>query len=232
MMEVLKKLEMAETSGINKLEKRNFTEIKPTGDTNILDARSYFDNFFKELHDKEKEYYTSYEDRLKYTPNEVSDIGTWAGERGESKFVPNADSEVGSAAKEKLSEYGMDGVEYKSAEPDFSGCCEAEVRIDNMTENRENYTDDDGNSQLGNFAQAYSKCAELWNEVGRDGKNDWTAADVRDWGRENNYSWHECCDTHTMQLVSRDIHGAFRHSGGVAECKVRDSVNTGGGFDE
>lgn len=232
MMEVIKALEMTEVSDMKKMEKRDFTEIKPVGDTNILDARSYFDNLFQELHAKEKEYYTSYEDRLKHTPNETSELGDWEGERGESKFVPNPESEVGNAAKEKLSEYGIDGVEYESAEPDFSECCEAEVKIDNMTENRENYVDEDGNYQLGNFAQADAKCADLWNTTGRDGKEDWTAADVRDWRRENKYSWHECCDTSTMQLVSRDIHGAFKHSGGVAECKARDGANTGGEFDE
>lgn len=232
MIGVMKTLEMTEASDMKQIEKRDFKEIKPVGGTNIQYARSYFDNLFRVFHDKEKEYYISYEDRLKYTPNETSDFGTWESERGESKFIPNIDSEVGNAAKEKLSEYGMDGVEYESAEPDFSKCCEAEVKIDNMTENRENYVDEDSNYQLGNFAQADAKCAELWNSTDRDGKEDWTAADVRDWRRESKYSWHECCDTSTMQLVSRDIHGAFRHSGGVAECKVRDGANTGGEFDE
>lgn len=154
------------------------------------------------------------------------------GERGESKFIPNENNEAANAAKDKLAEYGMDGVEYESAEPDFSECCEAEVKIDKMTENRENYIDENGEYQLGNFAQADAKCAEQWNATSRDGKDDWTAADVRDWRRENKYSWHECCDTSTMQLVSRDIHGVFKHSGGVAECKVRDGVKTGGDFDE
>lgn len=232
MMEVMKPLEMIDTSDIEKTEKRNFTEIKPVDGTNILDARSYFDNFFKELSNKEKEYYTSYEDRLKHTPNEVAEYGSWDGERGEDKFVPNTDSEIGNAAKEKLSEYGMEGVEYRSAEPDFSKCCEAEVKIENMTENRENYIDKNNNYQLGNFAQADIKCTSLWNETGQYGKDDWTASDVRDWRRENKYSWHECCDRSTMQLVHRDIHGMFKHSGGVAECKARNGINVGGEFDE
>lgn len=178
------------------------------------------------------ERYTSYEDRLKHTPNENSDLGTWEGKRGESKFIPNPNSETGCIAKNKLSEYGMDGVEYKYAEPDFSHCSEATVTIDNMTQNRENYIDKDGNYQLGNFAQADFKCADLWNSIGRDGKTDWSASDIREWRRENQYSWHECCDTSTMQLVSRDIHGTFKHSGGVAECKLRDSINLGDEFDE
>lgn len=232
MMDVLKAIEVPEETEMKKVERRDFTEIKPQNNMSISDARSYFDNLFQEMHDKEKEYYTSYEDRLNHTPKEDSELGSWEGERGESKFIPNENNEAANAAKEKLAEYGMDGVEYESAEPDFSECCEAEVKIDKMTEHRENYIDENGEYQLGNFAQADAKCAEQWNAASRDGKDDWTAADVRDWRRENQYSWHECCDTSTMQLVSRDIHGVFKHSGGVAECKVRDGVNTGGDFDE
>lgn len=71
-------------------------------------------------------------------------------------------------------------TQYESAEPDFSKCSEAEVEIDNMTENRENYVDENGEYQQGNFTQADAKCAERWNSTKRDGKDDWTAADVRD----------------------------------------------------
>lgn len=232
MMDIPKTHEVQEKTDVKKFEKSDFTEIKPKESLSISDARSFFDGLFQEMHHKEKDYYTSYEERIKYTPKEDSDLGSWEGERGESKFVPNEENEAGAAAKEKLSEYGMDGVEYESAEPDFSKCSEAEVEIDNMTENRENYVDENGEYQQGNFTQADAKCAELWNSIKRDGKDDWTAADVRDWRRENQYSWHECCDMSTMQLVSRDIHGFFKHSGGVAECKVRDNTNTGGEFDE
>lgn len=232
MIDMMKTIENIEAVNITELEKHDFMEIKPKENLNILDARSFFDNLFKEMHNKEKDFYTSYEDRIKYTPREDSELGFWEGERGESKFVPNEQNEAGATAKGKLSEYGMDGVEYNSGEPDFSGCCEAEVKIDNMTGNRDNYIDKNGEYQQGNFSQADAKCAEFWNSTKRDGKDDWTASDVRDWRRENKYSWHECCDTSTMQLVPRDIHSTFKHSGGVAECKMRDNANTGGEFDE
>ena len=95
------------------------------------------------------------------------------------------------------------------------------------------YIDADGKYQSGNFSQADAKCAEKWNASNKDGKSDWTAAEVRDWRRENQCSWHERCDTRTMDLVSRDIHSYFGHYGGCSECKVRDAVNVdGGGFDE
>lgn len=185
-----------------------------------------------EVDTSDMERYTSYEDRLNHTPKEDSELGSWDGERGESKFIPSEENENGNAAKEKLAVYGMDGVKYESAEPDFSDCSEAEVKIDKMTENRENYVDENGDYQFGNYTQADIKCAEDWNASSHGGKSNWTAAEVRDWRRENKYTWHECCDTSTMQLVPREIHGVFRHSGGVAECKVRDGAKFGGGFDE
>ena len=129
--------------------------------------------------------------------------GKWEGERGESKYVPSDETDEGKAAKEKLAEKDQDGVEYNYAEPDFSESAEATVEIDK------------------------------WNASNKDGKSDWTAAEVRDWRRENQCSWHERCDTRTMDLVSRDIHSYFGHYGGCSECKVRDAVNVdGGGFDE
>jgi hypothetical protein len=100
-----------------------------------------------------------------------------------------------------------------------------------MTANRQDYNDSNGDRQQGNFTQADIECAEMWNATEKDGKADWTARDVNNWRTENKYTWHECCDTKTMQLVSRDIHGFFSHSGGVHECKIRDNY-TGGGFDE
>lgn len=232
MLDVMRAIEVREGTDAKKLEKYNFTEIKPKENLSVSNARFFFDGLFQEMHNNEKGYCTSYDDRMKHTPKEDSELGNWEGERGESKFVPNEENEAGAAAKEKLSAYGMDGVEYRFAEPDFSKCCEAEVKIDNMTENRENYVDKNGEYQQGNFAQADAKCAKQWSSSKRDGKDDWTAADIRDWRRENQYSWHECCDTSAMQLVPRDIHSAFKHSGGVAECKIRDNSNTGGEFDE
>ena len=84
MMDVLKTLDVQEGTDVKKFEKRDFTEIKPKESLNISDARSFFDGLFQEMYNKEKDYYTSYEDRLKYTPKEDSELGSWKGERGES----------------------------------------------------------------------------------------------------------------------------------------------------
>ncbi len=215
-----------------KPEESAFKEIKPETDMTVSDAKSFVDSLFKETQDISDGYYNSYETRSKNLP--VDGVrGRWEGERGESKYIPSGETEEGKAAKEKLAEKGQNGVEYNYAEPDFSKSAEATVEIDNMTEHRPDYVDADGNNQFGNFSQADAKCAEQWNASNKDGKSDWTAMDVRDWRRENRCSWHERCDTYTMDLVSMDIHNYFGHYGGVSECKARDAADiNGGGFDE
>ena len=165
-------------------------------------------------------HYVGYDDRLNQTPTEESYLGKWEDERGESMFVPDDSTGQGKRAKEKLAEYGLEGIEYNDAEPDFSKCSEATVEIDSMTEDRPN-----------NFAQADKKCAEQWNKEGKDGRTDWTSVEVREYRRESKLSWHERCDMKTMDLVHQDIHTFFSHSGGVAECKARDNAK-GGDFDE
>ena len=77
MMDVLKTLDVQEGTDVKKFEKRDFTEIKPKESLSVSDARSFFDGLFQEMHDKEKDYYTSYEDRMKHTPKEDSELGSW-----------------------------------------------------------------------------------------------------------------------------------------------------------
>lgn len=197
----------------------SFNEIKPVQDVSEKDAAKVLDSAISEVKNSESGYYTDYLDRFRATPREDSPNGSWEGERGESKFVPNPETEQGQKAAEVLKANNLDGIEYRNGEPDFSKCSESTVNIDNMTSDRVN-----------NFAQADIKCAEQWSADNKDGKAEWAARDVSDYRHENRFSWHERCDTKTMDLVSMDIHKFFKHSGGVAECKARD--NTGGGFDE
>ena len=79
-----------------------------------------------------------------------------------------------------------------------------------------------------NFRQCDEKCTEQWNEENRDGKSDWTGRDIQEWRKENEYSWHECNDTKTCQLLPRKIHEYFTHLGGVSECKIRDNIGVNG----
>lgn len=204
-----------------------YKEIKPQVDKTVKELGKMWDDIFDNL--EKDDYYTSYKERLNQTPKEGVK-GTWEGEKGESKFKPNLELPENAKLAEKMKEYGIDGIEYKNAEPDFSNCSEATVKIDNMTEHRPDYFDDEGNRRDGNFTQAEKKLADQFNAEAKDGKTDWTHQEVEKYRKNNNLSWHERCDKKTMDLVPSEIHSKFGHLGGCAECKARDSI--GGGFDE
>ena len=205
-----------EVAEVKNPQTENFKHIKPESEISPTEAKSFWEG--------EAERYNPYQTRLDHTPKVDSENGHWEdnNRRGESKFIPDKTTEEGKAAAERLKEYGIDGIEYRNAEPDFSPISKATVKIENMTECRES-----------NFKQADIKCAEKWNNEAKDNRTDWTASEVKSWRKDNNYSWHERCDTVTMDLVPREVHSACKHIGGVSECKVRDSIgNVGGEFDE
>lgn len=210
----IKSYEVAE---VKNPQAENFKQIKPESEISQMEAKSFWE--------AETEHYNSYQTRLDRTPQKDSVDGHWDGERGESKFIPDENTVRGKAAAEKLKESGLDGIEYNNAEPDFSPISEVTVKIENMTEYRY--------GEGGNFDQANIKCAEKWNNEAKDGCTDWTPRMVEEWRGKNNYTWHERCDTKSMDLVPREVHSVALHSGGVSECKVRDAIgNIGGGFDE
>ena len=143
---------------------------------------------------------------------EYSSQGEWEGVRGESKYVPDLDDSKGYEAYLKLSEYGLDGIEYKNCIPDFSKCSEESVSI-KMT-----------SDIVTNYRNADKECAAKWNETQKDGRNDWTPREVQQYRETNKLAWHECNDGTTCQLVPQEIHGFFRHSGGRCECKKKESM--------
>ena len=153
--------------------------------------------------------------RIKHTPVEGRG-GHWLGERGNSKWIP-----AEAKAKEALAKSGQDGIYFKNGVADFSKVSEQTVEIDGMTIDR----------LKNNFPKADAKCAEAWNKEMRDGRNNWTADQVKQYRHENNLSWHERSDMKHCDLVSKDIHGEIRHSGGVYECKIRDGVDVRSKFD-
>ena len=162
--------------------------------------------------------FSKLEDRIKYTPREGNG-GKWSGGellRGKSKWIPS-DAKL----KERLAKYGQDGIDFKNGVADFSKVSEQTVEIDGMTIDR----------LKNNFPKADAKCAEAWNKEMRDGRNNWTADQVKQYRHENNLSWHERSDMKHCDLVSKDIHGEIRHSGGVYECKIRDGVDVRSKFD-
>ena len=177
--------------------------------------------------------YNTYDARFSRTPTGDDSIhGYYEGIRGESKYIPSGRNVEGIVVKEILKQYGLDGIEYRNAEPDFEVCSEAVVKIKAMSETREIHCDPNGIPKLGNFAQADIACAKLWNSKGKDGRFDWNGRDVYEYRKANKLTWHEKCDTETMVMVRSEINLYFKHSGGCSECRMRDSGQNKGGFDE
>lgn len=163
---------------------------------------------------------STYKERLDRTPRESSERGQWAGERGESIFVPN-DPEI----QEIMEQFESEGIQYKNGIPDFSSFSECTVEIKNMSADRE------GPGK--NFDQCDHACTKQWNLESHAGKTDWSAAQVRAWRKGNGYSWHERNDMKTCDLIPTKVNDYFGHLGGVGECLRRDIANEfGGEFDE
>ena len=142
--------------------------------------------------------------------------GHWEGERGNSKWFPNWDeipknpltNPDGLTWGQILDKYGIDGIEFKNGEPDFSPVAKGTVEIDHFTDNRY--------GKGGNFDQACERLAE---------QRGCTKEEVKAWMKENKYTWHERSDCKTMDKVPTEIHGNIRHSGGISEAKAnRDAA--------
>lgn len=143
--------------------------------------------------------------------------GHWDGIRGNSTWYPDKDeipknpktNPDGLTWGEILKKYGIEGIPFKNGEPDFSGVSKGTVIIDNFSENRY--------GKGGNFDQACEKLAE---------QRGCTKEEVKEWMKQNKYTWHEKSDCRTMQKVPTEVHGNIRHEGGISEIKSQQSEST------
>ncbi|MDR1531374.1 MAG: HNH endonuclease [Clostridiales bacterium] len=136
--------------------------------------------------------------------------GKWTGEHGDSKWVPDKDiiplsqNPEGQTWDEILKGHNIDGVPFTNGEADFSEISRGTVEIDDFTDDRQK-----------NFAQADIKLA------GQRGR---APEEVREWRKENGYTWHECKDMRTVQLVPAEVHNNVPHTGGIAEIKRKEAA--------
>ncbi|XDZ50301.1 HNH endonuclease [Neisseriaceae bacterium CLB008] len=148
--------------------------------------------------------------------------GEWVEINNETHWKPNPDvvpdpdngkngNPNGLTWGEILDKYDIETIVFKDGYPDFSTVMESEVKIDDFTTDRRI-----------NFNQADTKQAEQWNAEGKDGKTDWSPGDVSQWRKDNNYTWHECEDCETMQLVPAEVHNNIPHSGGISVAKAEE----------
>ncbi len=171
------------------------------------------------------DYPSTYKERLDRTPTTENPHGKWSGDRGESMFVPTDDR-----LRELLQSKGVEGINYKDAIPDFDPIAEAKVTIQGMSQHRLSQMGENGERIVGNYEKADTECAKAWNLEQRDGKDDWTHQDVKNWREANGYTWHEDNDMKTCYLVPTEVHDVCRHLGGVSE--IKNILNQIGGFDD
>jgi len=127
----------------------------------------------------------------------TNDVSWEGGTRGEGLCVPTDKNIAG-----LLKEHGLSGIKYHRGIPDFSDIAITEVSIETMTSSR--------SENFGEAGKALIAESEGLNSV----------ADVNRLRQQEGYTWHECSDAHTMQLVPTEIHDFFKHSGGVSEVKT------------
>lgn len=143
--------------------------------------------------------YSTYKQRVDRTPIN-SERGKWTGERGESTYelsepITRADGKV------------IDKASYTNGVVDLSHYSEAEVKITNMNDNRNQ-----------NFKKADEVLAKLWDSM-RYKNRRWTAKDIEKYRKNFKLSWHEMNNMSSMQLVPEEANSSFGHLGGVAEYK-------------
>ena len=131
--------------------------------------------------------------------------GQWEGERGNSKwkpdddYVPQKQNPEGKTWGDILKDQGIDGINFKDGEPDFSSISKGDVEIDDFSSSRDD-----------NFDKADIELAK---------KRGCSPEEVAKWRKENGYTWHECRDMKTMQKVPSIVHNNVSHRGGISEAK-------------
>lgn len=160
--------------------------------------------------------YTSLKDRIDLAKGNKG--GHWEGDIGQSDFILDEPKKLSDGTR-------VTRITYRNGVPDFSHYAKAEVKIPSMTEHRQTEF-----GIKGNFEQADQVLAEIWTKTRYNGRS-WTARNIETYRKGNELSWHEMSNMESMQLVPREIHGTFKHYGGVAECKAMIGQEGGAVFD-
>ena len=146
--------------------------------------------------------------------------GSFLGETGNSRFIPNS-----SLAHTELKKYGINGVDYVNGYPDFSPFCrqttpwgifDFSADIGHMNVSRHNFKAD-GITVKGNYEQAEDTFCKIINNCRSE--RSITRTEFREWYKANKLTIHECPDGYGVMLVPSVIHDACRHDGAVKNKK-------------
>lgn len=143
--------------------------------------------------------------------------GKWEGEEGNSNWIPDLEyvppeksrnpetspysNPDNSTWGEILEKYKIKGIVFKDGFPVFDDISRGTVEIDNFETGGSEAKDH-------NFKKADIEMAK---------QRGCTPQDVREWRKENNYTWHECEDKKTMQKVPNEVHANIPHDGGRSQ---------------
>lgn len=141
----------------------------------------------------------SYEERFNHTPK---NDGTWTGDRGESKWVPD-DPDV----QETLSDSGTDGIEYKNCFPDFQPVTKFTAQLpEELLQKSDPEQFKECNRQLLEAVENDPTFAKTFSAI-----------DLQRLSKGENpvdCTWHHDVTSGTMRLIPTDIHDSCRHLGG------------------
>lgn len=132
--------------------------------------------------------------------------GVWvSGIRGEGLFIPK-DLDI----LNLLLQYDQIGVVYTHGVPDFSPFAVDSIPLQNMQ-----------GGQRGRYDYNFPKSDEyMGKKYGMSGDN------IKNLREQLGYTWHECNDMVTMQLIPSKINNYFKHFGGVAELNLLARKNS------
>lgn len=132
--------------------------------------------------------------------------GSWSGEVGNSKWIPDPNyapklfNPEELIWEEILKPYNVKNIPFREGKPDFSKFAKSqEVKIDKFTSCRAK-----------NFAAFDKKLADMEEK---------TAKEISEYRKKNGLTIHEKDKEGTMFLVASIIHGNIPHSGGISELK-------------
>lgn len=189
-----------EDEGLTEFQKEVLVENYGISSSEISNIKSWetFENTYLN-------YDTEQLDKSDIGKNCPVENGEWEGERGGSKWVPDAEyaplkkNPEQKTWEEILDEYGIDGIEFNDGEPDFNEITKGDVEIEPFSTNRDD-----------NFDKADIELAK---------QKGCSPEDVEKWRKDNGYTWHECKDMKTMQKVPSIVHNNISHRGGISEAK-------------
>lgn len=130
--------------------------------------------------------------------------------KSEQQYASVSGAELKEWMKEK---YGVTSVNYEGNEPDFGPFEDpilGHAELENFSIHRE--------QKEGTFLQAREAVSK---------RTGMSVAEIDQYMRENNLTWHECGDCKTVRAIPTIINTAFKHTGGISLEKSKVAIADG-----